>query len=188
MVVLDGLVLAVEVCLDHDRSSALASYAADAITGWITRIPTSDTPHPPHDGDDSELRVCGCDHQATPNPSSTVVPIPTDMAHLSLVGSAGVTVQQHSIATAHRGYVILQDGLSTAPPRMRYNSGSIATAADPSSKSCSRRRGLSLTANNAAGLVFEGGTELVQRSALLGKYGVRFEHQIVTDFDSIPLF
>jgi hypothetical protein len=153
--VLDGLVLSVEVCLDHDRSSALASYTADAVTGRTTRVPAS------------------MPNQRGPSK----VPIPGGMAHLSLVSSAGMTVRQRSIAVANRGYVFLQDGLGASPPRMLYQDGPSACGrAGPG------------TPPLPAGLVFEGGTELVQRSALLGRHDVRFEHRVVTDFVSVPVF
>jgi hypothetical protein len=135
--VVDDIVMTVEVCLDHDMASALNSYTADAVTGRTTRIPKVDPFQ-------SEL---------------SAVPIPSSMAQLSLVSSAGMTINKASIATTHNGYVFLQDGLGNKSPRMYYESECYA------------------------GLSFEGGTELVQRSALLTPNDVVLQHRIVSGND-----
>jgi hypothetical protein len=132
-IVVDGIAMTVEVCLDHDMGTALNSFTADAVTGRTTRIPNVD----PFLSELSE------------------VAIPPSMAQLGLVSSAGMTVNRASIASTDGGYVFLQDGLNDKPSRMYYESECYA------------------------GLTFEGGTELVRRSALVTPNDVVLEYQVV---------
>jgi hypothetical protein len=140
--VVDDIVLTVEVCLDHDMGTALNSYTADAVTGRTTRIP----------------RVSSFDS------TLQTIPIPASMAQLSLVSSAGMTINRGSIAATHDGYVFLQDGLNDKTSRMFYETECYA------------------------GLSFEGGTELVQRSALLTPNEVVFQHRHQDPANIVPVY
>lgn len=135
-VIIDGIVFTVEVCLDHDMSTALNSYTADAVTGKHTRIPLINT---------SESSI-------------SHVPIPHEMADISLVSSAGMSINKGSIATTNLGYTFLQDGLNDQDPRMFFE------------------------AECFAGLSFEGSTEIVQRYAVITPNDVLFEHRIQPEY------
>lgn len=90
--IMDGLTLSIEICLDHDLQSALISYMADASMVQSTLIPSTNS---------SDGRV-------------TYVPIPRHQAQLSIVSSAGMSVNENSMVLANEGSIILQDGLSGA--------------------------------------------------------------------------
>jgi hypothetical protein len=140
--VVDDIVLTVEVCLDHDMGTALNSYTADVVTGKTTRIP----------------------HVSSFESTLETIPIPASMAQLSLVSSAGMTINRGSIAATHNGYVFLQDGLNDKTSRMFYETECYA------------------------GLSFEGGTELVQRSAVLTPNEVVFQHRHQDPANIVPVY
>jgi hypothetical protein len=87
---LDGLALSLEICLDHQVKTALNSYTADMTTGRQTLIPSSS---------DRGLEY---------------VHIPEYQAQIGVVSSAGMTIVQESLALTQHGTLFLQDGLSNA--------------------------------------------------------------------------
>jgi hypothetical protein len=98
-------------------------------------------------------------------PSSThkgleYVPIPSYQAQVSLVSSAGMTVVEDSLALTHNGTIFLQDGLENDTGKM-----SIST------EEC-----------NWGEVEFEGGTESIQRRAVLTPTDVFFEYKVRQDF------
>jgi len=95
-------------------------------------------------------------------PSSTdegleFVRIPAHQAQISMVSSAGMTVTAESLALAHFGTIFLQDGLSNATNRMYWSNN--------------------IECDHEQGLQFEGGTEAVQRQAILSARDVFFEYR-----------
>ena len=138
---MDGLTLTVEICLDHDLRSALTAYLVDSALPSPTLIPSS------LDG-----RV-------------DYVEIPRHQAQLSLVSSAGMTASAPSLALAHGGSIILQDGLSSALPRMAWE------------YECFKYE-----------WSFEGGSEVIQRNATLIPTEVVFHYHMHNDFFKVPLY
>lgn len=87
---LDGLALSLEICLDHQVKTALNAYTADMTTGRHTMIPSSS---------DRGLEY---------------VHIPEYQAQIGVVSSAGMTAMPESLALTQHGTLFLQDGLSNA--------------------------------------------------------------------------
>jgi len=92
----DGLSLSVEICLDHQMRMSLNAYLADITTGQTTIIPSTSS------------TGSGVDY----------VPMPKYQAQIGLVSSAGMTVTTDSLALTDHGVIFLQDGLSNATNRM----------------------------------------------------------------------
>jgi hypothetical protein len=86
----DGLSVAIEICVDHYKGIALNGYLGDIVKGRKTRIPSSD------------------DNVA----SIEYVPIPPYQAQIQMVSSAGMTAIPKSFALAENGLLFHQDGLS----------------------------------------------------------------------------
>jgi hypothetical protein len=97
---MDGLSMSLEVCLDHQLRSALDTYLGDIITGRTTKIPSSS---------DNEYG----------NNGITYVSIPTYQAQISLVSSAGMSPATDSLALCQNGIIFVQDGISNKTSR-RY--------------------------------------------------------------------
>jgi hypothetical protein len=89
------------------------------------------------------------------------VHIPRHQAQISIVSSAGMTVTAESLALTHNGTIFLQDGL--------YNDTTIMIAGKDV-------------------LEFEGGTEAVQRHAVLTPTDVYFEHKVVEGYKKHPIY
>ncbi|CAJ1963978.1 unnamed protein product [Cylindrotheca closterium] len=96
---LDGLSLSVEMCLDHQMRISLNAYLADITTGQTTEIPST----------------------SSTGSGVEYVPIPTYQAQIGLVSSAGMTVTTDSLALTDHGVIFLQDGLSNATNRMFWS-------------------------------------------------------------------
>mmetsp|Transcript_20123 Transcript_20123/g.36522 ORF Transcript_20123/g.36522 Transcript_20123/m.36522 type:complete len:520 (-) Transcript_20123:50-1609(-) len=94
---MDGLSMTVEICLDHQMRTAQSAYNGDMVAGRTTLIPSS--------SDD------GLDY----------VQIPFYQAQVSLVSSAGMTVMSESLVLTHKGTIFLQDGLSNDTNVMYWN-------------------------------------------------------------------
>merc|ERR1711865_63580 len=101
--IMDGITMALEICLDHQLRTALSTYLGDIVTGRATTIPSSTTTAT----------------SATMSSLAVVeyVPIPTHQAQLSLVSSAGMSPNTDSLSLAQNGILFLQDGLSNATAR-----------------------------------------------------------------------
>lgn len=93
---IDGLSVSIEICLDHQLRKSLTAYLADASTGRRTLIPS------------------------TSDQGLEYVPIPQYQAQLGLVSSAGMTVVTDSLALTNNGILFLQDGLSNATNRLYW--------------------------------------------------------------------
>lgn len=92
----------------------------------------------------------------------TFVRIPEYQAQVSLVSSAGMTVTEDALSLTNNGVIFLQDGLSNSSNRMYWG------AMD----GCEYTKGFQ----------FDGGSEAVQREAVLTKDDVFFEYRSVQDF------
>jgi len=104
--VLENITFTVEVCLDHDKQTALNAYLADTVLGNPTRIPKS---------------VETYDHKTKRHTGSVeYVKIPRHQAQLSLVSSSGMTVNPAAMALADTGTIILQDGQSSKEATMFF--------------------------------------------------------------------
>lgn len=101
----DGLSVAIEICMDHFKGTALGSYLGDMVTGRTARIPSSD------------------DNVA----SVEYVPIPPYQAQIQLVASAGMTAVPKSFALAEGGILFHQDGLSNATNHQYHDSNMLLT-------------------------------------------------------------
>ena len=93
----DGLSVSIEICLDHQVRKSLTAYLADATTGRRTLIPSSS---------DNGLEY---------------VPIPQYQAQIGLVASAGMTVVTDALALTNDGTIFLQDGLSNETNRLYWS-------------------------------------------------------------------
>jgi hypothetical protein len=96
--IVDGITFTIEVCLDHDKQTALNSYVADAVQGSPARIPSTG-------GNKDKVQY---------------VPIPKHQAQISLVSSSGMTVNPASMALVDGGTIILQDGLQDDECQMQW--------------------------------------------------------------------
>ena len=93
----DGLAVSLEICLDHQVQTAFNAYNADMTTGRKTLIP-SITDH-------------GLEY----------VHIPPYQAQIGVVSSAGMTIVKESMALTQHGTIFLQDGLSNLTNRMYWS-------------------------------------------------------------------
>lgn len=89
----DGLAVSLEICLDHQVKTSLNAYIADMTTGQNTMIPSSS---------DKGLEF---------------VHIPKYQAQIGIVSSAGMTLVPEALALTQHGVIFLQDGLSNATNR-----------------------------------------------------------------------
>jgi hypothetical protein len=94
---LDDITFSIEICLDHDLRTALTTYLADAADPKPTMIPYC------RDGEDVKY-----------------VTIPRHQAQISLVSSAGMTVNPPSVALTKGGTIILQDGIEGGEADMSW--------------------------------------------------------------------
>ena len=94
------------------------------------------------------------------------VPIPKHQAQISLISSAGMVVYPASLALAHEGTVFLQDGMDNAPARMYWENDN----------TCQK------------GLVFDGGSEAIQRKAYLSPTDVVFEYNLINSYEALNLY
>jgi hypothetical protein len=136
---MDNITFTLEICLDHDRHVALDSFMANLVTGAKTMIPSGGG-----------------------NNTVTLTRIPAHQAQISLVASAGMTVNEKSLVLAHGGSIFLQDGISNE------SSSRIDRGED--------------------GLLFDGGTEQVRRYAVLTPTDVYFDYELDTNFKKHPVY
>lgn len=93
------------------------------------------------------------------------VNIPEFQAQVSLVSSAGMTVTEDSLVLTNGGVIFLQDGQSNAP-----NNVSFGTVAE-----CDGFR--------QYGYIFAGGTQAVQRQAVVSYMDALFEFRSLQNFE-----
>lgn len=93
----DGLAVSLEICLDHQVKTSLNAYTADMTTGRQTLIPS--------------ITDKGLEY----------VHIPEYQAQIGIVSSAGMTLVPESLALTQHGIIFLQDGLSNATNREYYS-------------------------------------------------------------------
>lgn len=137
---MDNITFTLEICLDHDRQVALDAFMANLVTGAKTMIPSGDSR----------------------SNTITRTKIPVHQAQISLVSSAGMTVNEKSLVLAHGGTIFLQDGISNV------SSTKIDRGED--------------------GILFDGGTEQVRRYAVLTPTDVYFDYELGTNFYKHPLY
>jgi len=94
---IDGLSISIEVCLDHMMRTALNTYLGDMTTGRHTRIPSS-----------------------TNGKGISNVSIPSYQAQISLVSSGGMQINPDSLALIDQGVIFLQDGLTNETNQMYW--------------------------------------------------------------------
>lgn len=87
--ILDDITISIEICFDHYRSRALQTYMADFAAGNVARIPSFSAKYD----------------------TLQFVPIPKNLAQVSIVSSSGMTINPDSIALTNNGTLYLQDGL-----------------------------------------------------------------------------
>merc|ERR1711920_429686 len=92
------------------------------------------------------------------------VKIPTHEAQISLVSSAGMSVNVDSLVLADNGTILLQDGLEDTPSNFSWISKKKHT------------------------LEFGGGSEAVQRRSVLTPTDVFFEYTLNEEYASYPVF
>lgn len=95
--IMDNITFSIEICLDHDKHSALDVFMANLVTGSKKRIPSGGS------GDFTYRRIP--DHQA----------------QISLISSGGITVNPESLVLANNGSIFLQDGLTNATSLFFWN-------------------------------------------------------------------
>jgi len=140
---LDRITFSVEICVDHDARRALTTYLANAASWSETLIPSGG-------GSVSE--------------GVEFVKIPNHQAQISLVSSAGMSVNIDSLALADNGSILLQDGLEDTPSRFSW---------------ISKRKHL---------VEYEGGSEVVKRRSVLTPTDVFFEYKLNEEYESYPVF
>jgi len=94
----NGLAVSLEICLDHQVKTSLNAYNADMTTGRNTLIPS--------------IVEHGLEYAH----------IPYFQAQIGVVSSAGMTIVQEALALTQHGIIFLQDGLSNATNRMYWSS------------------------------------------------------------------
>lgn len=144
-IVIDGITFTIEICLDHYRGTALQSYLADIVKGSKTRIP--------------KLH----------NNTLSFVPIPIHQAQVSIVSSAGMTINPDSIALTDGGTIYLQDGLYNDPPAIIWSTN----VKDPHLMQIKS---------------VEGGTEAIERRAVLTETDVLFQYYVVMEYSKLPVY
>lgn len=128
---MDGITLSIEICLDHDMRTALTAYLVDSVKVEPTLIPSSR------------------------NDRIDYVEIPKHQAQISLVSSAGMTVNPASLALADEGSIILQDGMESQDLDMKWG------------YECFRYD-----------WQFSGGSEVIQRNATMTPTEVVFHYDV----------
>ena len=137
---IDGICFSVEICVDHDARRALTTYLANAASFAETYIPSGD------------------------NGGVNFVEIPSHQAQISLVSSAGMSVNIDSLALADNGTILLQDGLEDEPSHYEW---------------ISKRKHQ---------VEYGGGSEAVQRRSVLTATDVFFEYKLNEAYDIYPIF
>jgi hypothetical protein len=119
----DGLSVSLEICLDHQVKTSLNAYTADMTTGQQTMIPS--------------ITEKGLQY----------VHIPKYQAQIGVVSSAGMTLVPESLALTQHGIIFLQDGLSNATNREYWaNTGcEFGTQFEGGTEAITRRAFLSST-------------------------------------------
>ncbi|CAB9497224.1 expressed unknown protein [Seminavis robusta] len=149
--ILDNITFTIEVCLDHEIHTALKAYMADTVLGSPTLIPKN---------------VETYDHKLKRNTGwIEYVNIPRHQAQLSLVSSAGMSVNPASMALANNGTIILQDGLSSKEGTMVFSS------------ECEHYS-----------WHFSGGSEHISRSAKLSSTEIVFEYSIHSGHQQVGIW
>lgn len=103
--IVDDITFTLEICFDHQMRTALNTYLGDMVTGRHTLIPRSSS---------SSLT-------SSSEGQLTYTQIPVHQAQVSLVSSAGMTINPDALALVDRGVIFLQDGLSNAPQRNKLS-------------------------------------------------------------------
>jgi hypothetical protein len=129
--IMDNITFSIEICLDHDRHVALNAFMANLVTGSTKLVPK---------GGMNDF---------------TYERIPQHQAQISLVSSAGMTVNPESLVLANKGSIFLQDGTTNHGSFLLWD------------ETC-----------NVGRLVFDGGSEMVQRSAVLNEKEIYFEYEL----------
>jgi hypothetical protein len=153
---MDNITFTVEICVDHDAHTAKNAYDADMVSGRKTLIPSGGGGGGNHGdgGGDGGLL--------------TYTSIPSHQAQISLVASAGMTLNKDSMVLVNDGAILLQDGDYDDVPRQFFGN-----------------------AQKRTNLQFEGGSELVRRRAVLTPTEIYFEYSIVDGknfLDLVPVY
>eukprot|EP00563_Minutocellus_polymorphus_P004070 CAMPEP_0181027120 /NCGR_PEP_ID=MMETSP1070-20121207/4001_1 /TAXON_ID=265543 /ORGANISM="Minutocellus polymorphus, Strain NH13" /LENGTH=237 /DNA_ID=CAMNT_0023104353 /DNA_START=150 /DNA_END=860 /DNA_ORIENTATION=+ len=141
---IDGICFSVEICVDHVARRALTTYLANAASFSETYIPSA-----LEDGNGGGVRF---------------VEIPTHQAQISLVSSAGMSVNVDSLALADNGTILLQDGLEDDPSHFEW---------------ISKRKHQ---------VEYGVGSEAVQRRSVLTPTDAFFEYRLNEACESHPVF
>eukprot|EP00523_Entomoneis_sp_CCMP467_P016079 CAMPEP_0168769536 /NCGR_PEP_ID=MMETSP0725-20121227/2453_1 /TAXON_ID=265536 /ORGANISM="Amphiprora sp., Strain CCMP467" /LENGTH=615 /DNA_ID=CAMNT_0008818949 /DNA_START=9 /DNA_END=1856 /DNA_ORIENTATION=+ len=155
---LDSITFTVEICLDHDLRSALTSFLVDSVVPEATLIPSCNS----NGNNNKDPKSESVKHEN----QVEYVEIPRHQAQISLVSSAGMTVNEASLALAHQGSIILQDGLNDDP---MYNS-------------------YQYTCDFRHEWQFEGGSEVIQRNAVMTPTEVVFQYNVHERFHKLAVF
>lgn len=149
--ILDDITFTIEICVDHFAQTAINTYMADNVLGKPTKIPKS---------------VETYDHHAKKYTGSVeYVRIPDHMAQLSLVSSAGMTIEPKALVLAEQGTILLQDGESD-----RYGSMEWISECDWFSWH------------------FKGGSQHVTRSAKLTNTDISFMYHVGKDWEQFGIW
>jgi len=148
---MDEILFSVEICVDHDAQSALKSFLANLASRSSTLIPSSRTIGLHSGGRRIVDRV----------------PFSARQAQLSLVSSAGMTVNADSLVLVDGGSIILQDGVENGYARKFWQ--------DDNEKRKHHDQ-------------FEGGSEVVERIPVLTPTEVYFEFAIRRPVIGVPLY
>ena len=148
---IDNITMTVEICVDHFAQTAINTYMADTALGKITKIP----------------RVVETYDTATRKYRGSVeyVSIPDHMAQLSLVSSAGMTIEPKALVLAENGSILLQDGQSDREGSMAW-----------------------ISECDWFSWHFEGGSQHVTRSAKLTNTEISFEYRVAQGFEQFGIW
>ncbi|KAG7373612.1 hypothetical protein IV203_034336 [Nitzschia inconspicua] len=96
------------------------------------------------------------------------IPIPIHQAQIGVVSSAGMTVNANSMALVENGTLFLQDGMTNASS-FQYIDHEMWMTCDQA-------------------VQFEGGTEAVQRRAVVSNTDVNFLYQVLDPIQKVPVY
>ena len=139
--IMDDITFTVEICVDHFAQTAINTYLADTALGKITKIPKIIETY-----DEETNKYKG---------GVEYVRIPNHMAQLSLVSSAGMTIEPKALVLTENGTILLQDGQSDREGTMDW-----------------------ISECEFFSWHFEGGTQHVTRTAKLTSTEITFEFNI----------
>lgn len=149
--IIDNITFTVEICVDHFAQTAINTYMADNVLGKQTRIPKSVETY------DRKAKKCtgGVEY----------VSIPDHLAQLSLVSSAGMTIEPKALALAENGTILLQDGQSDREGGMAW-----------------------ISECDWFSWHFEGGSQHVTRSAKLTNTEISFKYRIHPEWEQFGIW